>query len=97
MAIVVEMLVPGATRQHADLFDASVDSAVAQAGGPPEGLMVHFARPEGDGFVICNVWRSEADMKPFYDQVFLPILAAAGLSAEAPKVTPLWAFARPSE
>ncbi|MBJ7593747.1 MAG: hypothetical protein JF886_02615 [Candidatus Dormibacteraeota bacterium] len=64
-------------------------------GGPPAGLMVHFARADGDGFMLCNVWRTEDDMRSFYDAVVLPRLAEAGLAAEDPSVSTMWGFARP--
>ncbi len=45
MAIVVETLVPLASIVVADEFDAAVEAALMQRGGPPAGLMVHFTRP----------------------------------------------------
>ena len=95
MAIVVEMLVPVASKDQADQFDASIERAMLQMGGPPAGLMVHFARPSGEGFQLFNVWRSEVDMKAFYDEVIRPRLADAGLTPEEPLVAPVWVFARP--
>jgi hypothetical protein len=47
MAIVVEALVPRASKAEADVFDESIELAMTQMGGPPEGLMVHFAHPAG--------------------------------------------------
>jgi hypothetical protein len=95
MAIVVETLVPRATRDQAELFDASIEEAMGQMGGPPDGLMVHFTRPAGEGFLLCNVWRSEAEMTQFYDDVILPRLADAGLVPDKSDVAPVWVFARP--
>jgi hypothetical protein len=57
--------------------------------------MVHLTRPQGDGFILTNVWRSEAEMRPFYDAVVLPALAEAGLEPEESSVSPAGAFARP--
>lgn len=95
MAIVVETLVPGASKAESDTFDASIEAAIMQMGGPPAGLMVHYARPEGDGFLLCDVWRSEAEMRPFYGDVIRPRLAAAGREAGGSKTSPVWVFARP--
>ncbi len=95
MAVVVEIRVLQASKADHEALDAGVEAAMGQQGGPPAGLMAHFARPEGDGFVICDVWRSEADMRPFVDGVILPALAAAGLASEEPIVSPAWGFARP--
>ena len=95
MAIVVDTLVRQASRDQAEKFDASIEAAMTQMGGPPEGLMVHFTRPAGGGFLLCNVWRSATEMKPFFDEVILPRLADAGLTPEEPLVAPVWVFARP--
>ena len=95
MAIVVETLVPRATRAEAEQFDASIEASMMELGGPPPGLMVHFARPDGDGFLLSNVWRNESDMRPFYDDVVLPRLAEAGLQHEESKIFPVWVLARP--
>ena len=68
---------------------------MVRRGGPPAGLMLHLTRPQGEGFMLINVWRSEAEMRPFYDDVVLPQLAEVGLAHEESKVSPVWAFARP--
>jgi hypothetical protein len=76
LATVVVTPVPHASKAGADRFDkASRDDA---DGRSARGLMAHLAYPSGEGFVICNVWRTEADMRPFYDRVVLPKLAEAG-------------------
>ena len=90
MAIVVETLVPRATRDHAGEFDASSEVAMMLMGGPPPGLMVHFARPAGEGFLLRDVWRSETEMRPFYDDVILPKLPDAGLVPEESHLAPVW-------
>lgn len=95
MAIVVEILVPRASKDEADRFDDNINAAIGEMGGPPAGLMVHLARPEGGGFLLSDVWRSEADMRPFYQDVILPKLADAGLESEEPVISPVWVFARP--
>ncbi|HYO39177.1 MAG TPA: hypothetical protein VER39_05940 [Nocardioidaceae bacterium] len=95
MAIVVETLVPRASKADAEKFDAAVEAAMMQRGGPPPGLMVHFTRPVGDGFVLSNVWRTEAEMRKFYDDVIIAELASAALDPEESIVSPVWTFARP--
>jgi hypothetical protein len=95
MAIVVETVVPQASRVEGEQFDAEVEAAMVQQGGPPAGLMVHFMHPVGDGFVLRNVWRSREEMQRFYDAVILPRLAAAELSHDEPTVSEVWTFARP--
>lgn len=95
MAIVVQTLVPSASQADADRLDQLVNAAIAQRGGPPAGLMAHIGHPSGAGFVICDVWRSEGEMRSFYDEVVLPALAEAGLERADPVVSPVWSFARP--
>ncbi|MDF2967351.1 MAG: hypothetical protein K0Q93_1129 [Nocardioidaceae bacterium] len=95
MAIVVDTRVPRASKDDADRLDESVNAAIAEMGGPPAGLMVHLTRPEGDGFLLSDVWRSEADMRPFYADVILPKLADAGLEPQEPVISPVWVLARP--
>ena len=95
MAIVVETLIPRASKAEAERFDERIEDAMMQMGGPPAGLMVHYTRPAGDGFLLCNVWRTDADMRQFYDGVILPGLADAGLESEEPLIAPVWVFARP--
>ena len=95
MAIVVETLVPHGPRTEADRFDEGIERAMARKGGPPAGLMLHLTRSPGDGFLLINVWRSEAEMRPFYDDVVLPRLTDVGLAHEESRVPPVWACARP--
>jgi hypothetical protein len=85
------------TSSHADKGcpEWSIEASMMEMGGPPPGLMVHFARPDGDGFLLFNVWRNESDMRPFYDDVVLPRLAEAGLQHEESKIFPVWVLARP--
>lgn len=95
MAIAVETVVSQASRAEAEKFDAAVEAAMVQQGGPPAGLMVHFMHPMGDGFVLRNVWRGREEMERFYGDVILPLLAAAALAHEEPTVSAVWTFARP--
>jgi hypothetical protein len=68
---------------------------MTQAGGPPTGLMSHVVYPEGDGFVVAEVWRTEAYGRPFVDDVLRPLMTELGLTAHEPTVHPVWSFARP--
>lgn len=96
MAIVVQTLVPHASQADADRLDHLVSAAIMEMDGPPVGLMVHIGHPcGGTGFMICDVWRSEAEMRSFYDAILLPKLAEAGLEPEEPVISAAWSFARP--
>ncbi|HAM22891.1 MAG TPA: hypothetical protein DCQ04_11580 [Actinobacteria bacterium] len=95
MAVAVETLVPRASKSEFDQIEVAISRAIEQTGRPPAGLMSHFVRPSGDGFLLCEIWRSTEDMQPFYDEVLLPTLAAAGCEAQEPIISPVWSFARP--
>ena len=57
--VVVETEVVSASQAQHDLVDERIEAVMREMGGPPGGLMVHFSRPHGDGFLMVDVWRSE--------------------------------------
>lgn len=95
MAICVQLPVTSATRADADAFVDAMEALIAEQGGPPDGLMVHFARPHEDGFLVCQIWRAEEPMRSYYEQAVLPQLAAAGLAHGELSTWPVWSLARP--
>jgi hypothetical protein len=95
MAVLLQLTVTPATRDQFDELDARVGQSMAQAGGPPAGLMSHVAYPEGDGFVVAQVWRAQTEGQPYFDDVLLPLLAELGLKTQESSVRPVWSFARP--
>lgn len=66
-----------------------------QAGGPPAGLMSHVVYPEGDGFVVADVWRAQTEGEPWVDDVLRPLMSELGLAVRETVVRPVWSFARP--
>ena len=95
MAVFLRLTVTMATHDQFNELDAQVDESMMKAGGPPAGLMSHVVYPEGDGFVVAGVWRTEADGRTFVDGALRPLLAELGLTADEPTVRPVWSFARP--
>jgi len=95
MAVLLQFTVSPSTQDQFNELDAKVGQSMMQAGGPPDGLMSHVVYPEGDGFVIADVWRSESDGRPYFDDVLRPLLAELGLTAHETRVLPVWSFARP--
>jgi hypothetical protein len=95
MAVLLQLTVTPATQDQFDELDARVGQSMAQAGGPPAGLMSHVAYPEDDGFIVAEVWRTHADGQPYFDEVLLPLMADLGLNALETTVRPVWSFARP--
>jgi len=95
MAIVVRTAVRSADQNAHDRLEQSVEAAIAQQGGPPDGLMVHLAHPSGQDFLIVDVWRSESEFRAWWKDVMAPALADLGLTAGEPEINPVWSFARP--
>ena len=95
MAVVGELRVASGAQSDHEALDAVVSAAMDRAGGPPVGLMAHMVRPDGEGFVIIGVWRSESEMRRFYESVVLPGLDQLRLVPGESTVWPLWGFAAP--
>lgn len=95
MAALLQLTVAPATQDEFNELDAKVGQSMTQAGGPPEGLMSHTVYPEGDGFVIAEVWRAESEGQRYIDDVLRPLLTESGLTGQDTVVRPVWSFARP--
>ena len=95
MAVLLHLLVTPATRDQFNKLDARVGEAMSDGGGPPPGLMAHVVYPEGDGFVVAEVWSTESQGQPYVDDVLRPLLAALHLTVSETAVLPVWSFARP--
>ena len=68
MAVLVQLSVSPATQEEFNELDARVGQSMMAAGGPPAGLMSHVVYPEGDGFVVAEVWRTEAEGQASHGQ-----------------------------
>jgi hypothetical protein len=95
VAILLELSVSPASQDQYDELDALVGRAMMEAGGPPAGLMSHVVCPQGDGFFVGQVWRTEAEALGYVDAQLRPLLAQIGLTASSATVRPVWSFARP--
>ena len=95
MAVLLQLSVAPATQDQFNELDAKVGQSMMESGGPPAGLMSHVVYPEGDGFVVAEVWRTEADGHPYVDDVLRPLVTELGLTAHETTVRQVWSFARP--
>jgi hypothetical protein len=95
MAILLQVIVTPATQEQFNQLDMRVGESMAQAGGPPAGLMSHVAYPHDEGFVIAEVWRAESEGVTYVDDVLRPLLTGLGLNAAESAILPVWSFARP--
>lgn len=95
MAVIVRLTVSPATQEQFHVLDDRVGGAMAAAGGPPAGLMSHVVYPEGQGFVVAGVWRSETEGRAYVDGRLRELVADADLIPVETDVVPVWSFARP--
>ena len=95
MAVLIQLSVGPATQDQFDELDAAVDEAMSQAGGPPQGLMAHIVYPEGDGFVVAGVWRTQDEGRAYVEGPLRSLVNGLGLSPLGTVVRPVWSFARP--
>ena len=95
MAVILQLTVAPGTQDQFNELDAKVGQSMSEAGGPPAGLMSHAVYPEGDGFVIAEVWRAEEEGQRYIGDVLRPLLAELGLTGQDNAVRPVWSFARP--
>ena len=95
MAVVLTLTVSPATREQFDVLDTRVGEAMATSGGPPAGLMSHVVHPDGDGFVVSGVWRTEDEGRAYVDGTLRRLVTEAGLTPGDTGVLPVWSFARP--
>lgn len=95
MAVVLTLGVFPATQEQFNVLDAQVGQAMMAAGGPPAGLMSHVVYPDRDGFVVAQVWRTEAEGRGYVDDVLRRLVTEVGLTAQPTESVPAWSFARP--
>jgi hypothetical protein len=95
MAIVLRFPVSPANQEQFNVLDQRVGQAMMGAGGPPAGLMSHVVYPEGEGFVVSQVWRSEAEGRTYVEEQLRTLVADVDLNPGEVEVVPVWSFARP--
>ncbi|NIK61081.1 hypothetical protein [Kribbella shirazensis] len=95
MAVLLQFSVSSATRDQFEELDARVGQSMSDAGGPPPGLMSHVVYPDGDGFTVADVWRTESEGMSYMDAVLRLLVAELNLTASETTVRPVWSFARP--
>ena len=95
MAVLLQFAVAPATQDQFNELDARVGRSMMEAGGPPAGLMSHVVYPDGDGFVVADVWRSEDEGRTYVNDVLLPLISELDLTAHETAIRAAWSFARP--
>lgn len=95
MAVVVQLSVTPASRDDATALEDAMETVMAAQGGPPAGLMMHVAWPMDEGFVLWQVWRTEAEATTSFEESVIPELARLGLPYDELIARPVWSLVRP--
>ncbi|MFJ8012858.1 hypothetical protein [Streptomyces sp. NPDC096339] len=62
-----------------ELYQALHDRVLPDPGNPPAGLLVHTASPdERGGWMVVDVWESEADYRRFVEDRIMPAARELG-------------------
>ena len=88
MAVVLRLTMSPATREQFNALDDRVGESMTAAGGPPAGLMSHVVYPEGEGFVVAGVWRSESEGRDYVDGPLRELIADMDLTPGETNVVP---------
>ena len=57
-----------------ELYDALHARLLERTGSAVDGLLLHLARPTGEGFQGVEVWESRADYDRYVDELLMPVL-----------------------
>jgi hypothetical protein len=94
MAVLLQCSVSPATHEQFDELDVRVGQSMS-VGGPPAGLMSHVVYADGDGFMLAQVWRTDAEGQAYLDGALRPLMTELGLAPQDTTIRPVWSFARP--
>jgi hypothetical protein len=81
MAVIMELDFEGFTPDQYDAVNAALDPQ----GSPPDGLIAHSARLDGDTFRILDLWESPEAFLAFAESKIGPTMAET-LGDDAPNV-----------
>jgi hypothetical protein len=82
MSVVMVMELPGATTAQYDEINELM--GIHGPDDEPEGLISHVCAKTADGLLICDVWRSQADLDDFGANRVGPAMEKVGAAAGAP-------------
>jgi heme-degrading monooxygenase HmoA len=84
MAVGMLMLGPGL---DASFYDSVMEHLEWETKPKPQGFVSHYAGPTSDGFMVFDIWDSQADFERFAQERLTSALAAAG-GGQPPDVQP---------
>ena len=96
MAVLVELLVPGATEEKMWAVEQLTQARGEALGRPPySGMMFLAATPTASGLRLVSAWRTEADFRAVLESMMAPDFATQGLSVTDVVVSPVASMAIP--
>jgi hypothetical protein len=96
MAVLVELVLPGATPEQMYAVEELTQARGEAAGGPPyRGLVFLAAVQEPAGVRIVSAWRTEAEFRSVLDSMLAPDVASVGLAVSDVVVSPVASMAVP--
>ncbi len=94
MAITITHRIKSANDEQYNALTITTGEAIQRFGGPPDGLLIHLAYPDGADILVVEAWRSEDAIGQWYDDVIYPSLTAHGLDAERVGPVPVYGLMR---
>lgn len=86
MATGMLVQIPG---MNSDVYDSVMEHLDWDDKSLPEGFISHYAGSTGDGWVVFDLWESQADFERFYEERLKHALAAA-TGGQAPPMQPTY-------
>ena len=83
--VLVQFNIPGMTAKQ---FDQAWDELRKAGQEHPVGLIHHVAGPQGNNWVVVDVWESEDHFNKF-GETLMPILKRIGVTQVPPVMTPV--------
>ena len=96
MAVLVELVVPGATEDKMWAIEELTRARGESLGRPPyDGMMFLAATPRDTGLRLVSAWRTEGDFRAVLESMMAPDFATQGLAVTDVVVSPIASMAIP--
>jgi hypothetical protein len=69
-------------------YDDVIRSLEAAGAGNPKRRLYHLASPKEEGWLVVDVWESDA-LLPQFAQTFIPVMQEAGVTPPQPQIYPV--------
>lgn len=81
--------VPGMTAQQ---YDHIIEDMISNGQSGPKGRLSHLSFATDKGWMVVDIWESEADFAVF-GEVFMPAMRASGIkNPPSPQISPVHSY-----